>query len=264
MIGAAASVDSAGFPEAPFLGVQLARIDTQGAARLIEARPLGAPFAYVVTPNAQHFVLLDKGKDKLFCAAYAGAWLRLCDSRVVRALAWLLFGEKLPLAAGSDLTAYLFEHVIRPDDAITVIGGNEELAARLRRRFGVVNLHLYDPPMGFIKMPDAVERSIEFVHGHPARYVFLAVGAPSSETSLPIRSRQGPERPEPACASVVRFGFLVGLAKRAPVFYRRAGLEWLYRLMMNPTGHAHRVFVQSFPPSRSHARVANAAGRHSQ
>jgi N-acetylglucosaminyldiphosphoundecaprenol N-acetyl-beta-D-mannosaminyltransferase len=246
MTRAAASVDPAGFTEAPFLGVQLARIDMQGAARLIEARSSGAPFAYVVTPNAQHFVLLDKGEDKLFCAAYARAWLRLCDSRVVRALAWLLFGEKLPLAAGSDLTAYLFEHIIRPDDPITVIGGNEELAARLKMRFGLINLHLYDPPMGFIKMPDAVERSIEFVHEHPARYVFLAVGAPSSEIlAEQIAARPGTIGTGLCIGSSLRF--LVGLAKRAPLFYRRVGLEWLYRLMMNPTGHAHRVFVQSFP-----------------
>ena len=41
--------------------------------------------------------------------------------------------------------------------------------------------------------------------------------------------------------------FLVGMAKRAPKFYRVAGLEWLYRLMADPIGHADRVFVQSFP-----------------
>jgi N-acetylglucosaminyldiphosphoundecaprenol N-acetyl-beta-D-mannosaminyltransferase len=246
MTGAAESVGLAGFPEAPFLGVQLARIGLHDAARLIEARPPGAPFAYVVTPNAQHFVLLNKGEDKLFCSAYAHAWLRLCDSRVVRALAWLLFGEKLPLAAGSDLTDYLFEHIIRPDDAITVIGGNEDLASRLKIRFGLVNLHLYDPPMGFIKMPDAVERSIEFVQEHPARYVFLAVGAPSSEIlAEQIAARSGTIGTGLCIGSSLRF--LVGLAKRAPVFYRWAGLEWLHRLMMNPTGHAHRVFVQSFP-----------------
>jgi N-acetylglucosaminyldiphosphoundecaprenol N-acetyl-beta-D-mannosaminyltransferase len=37
------------------------------------------------------------------------------------------------------------------------------------------------------------------------------------------------------------------MAKRAPKFYRVAGLEWLHRLMADPIGHADRVFIQSFP-----------------
>ena len=108
-VGDAAEPGAAAFVETPFLGVRLARLDMQEAARVIAARPFGAPFAYVVTPNAQHFVLLDRGDDQRFSAAYANAWLRLCDSKVVCALARVLLGEHLPHAAGSDLTAYLFD-----------------------------------------------------------------------------------------------------------------------------------------------------------
>ena len=86
-VGDAAEPGAAAFVETPFLGVRLARLDMQEAARVIAARPFGAPFAYVVTPNAQHFVLLDRGDDQRFSAAYANAWLRLCDSKVVCALA---------------------------------------------------------------------------------------------------------------------------------------------------------------------------------
>ena len=111
-VGDAAEPGAAAFVETPFLGVRLARLDMQEAARVIAARPFGAPFAYVVTPNAQHFVLLDRGDDQRFSAAYANAWLRLCDSKVVCALAPVLLGEHLPHAAGSDLTAYLFGHFI--------------------------------------------------------------------------------------------------------------------------------------------------------
>lgn len=245
-VGDAAEPGAAAFVETPFLGVRLARLDMQEAARVIAARPFGAPFAYVVTPNAQHFVLLDRGDDQRFSAAYANAWLRLCDSKVVCALARVLFGEHLPHAAGSDLTAYLFNHVIRPEDHITVIGGDDELAARLRAQFRLIGLHHYNPPMGFINSPAAVDRCIEFVRARPAQYVFLAVGAPSSEIlAHRIAARGGAIGTGLCIGSSLRF--LVGLAKRAPKFYRVAGLEWLYRLMADPIGHAHRVFVQSFP-----------------
>ena len=50
-VGDAAEPGAAAFVETPFLGVRLARLDMQEAARVIAARPFGAPFAYVVTPN---------------------------------------------------------------------------------------------------------------------------------------------------------------------------------------------------------------------
>ena len=138
-VGDAAEPGAAAFVETPFLGVRLARLDMQEAARVIAARPFGAPFAYVVTPNAQHFVLLDRGDDQRFSAAYANAWLRLCDSKVVCALAPVLFGEHLPHAAGSDLTAYLFRSCYSSRKIISrVIGGDDELAARLRTQFRLI------------------------------------------------------------------------------------------------------------------------------
>ncbi|WP_371357678.1 hypothetical protein, partial [Salmonella sp. M183] len=85
--------------------------------------------------------------------------------------------RNLPHAAGADVTARLFAAHLRPDDAITVIGGDDELAARLRQRYGLTKLALHQPPMGFIKDPAAVEGCIRFVLDHPARYVFFAVGA---------------------------------------------------------------------------------------
>ena len=57
--------------------------------RLIAARPAGAPFAYVVTPNADHLVRLSRD-PATYRPLYEGAWLRLLDSRAVRRLARLL------------------------------------------------------------------------------------------------------------------------------------------------------------------------------
>ena len=245
-VGDAAEPAAAAFIEKPFLGVRLARLGMKQAAWVIAARPFGAPFAYVVTPNAQHFVLLDRGEDERFSAAYAHAWLRLCDSKVVCALARVLFHEHLPHAAGSDLTAYLFGHIIQPEDRITVIGGEEELATRLRAQFRLTNLYHHNPPMGFINSPQAIDHCTEFVLSHPARYVFLAVGAPSSEIlAHRLAAGRGAIGTGLCIGSSLRF--LVGMAKRAPKFYRTAGLEWLHRLMADPIGHADRVFMQSFP-----------------
>lgn len=234
-----------GIPADIVFGVRIARLDVAGAAEAIAGRAPEAPFAYVVTPNAQHVVRLYRG-DAPFRAAYDGAWLRLCDSQIMRLLVRLLFRQHLPSAPGSDLTAHLFAHFIRPDDFVTVIGGNDELVRRLRDRFGLTRLALHEPPMGFSADPREVERCVRFVLDHPARYVFLAVGAPQSEClALAIRDT-GRATGVGLCVGSSLL-FVTGMVERAPPLFRRLALEWLFRLALNPRGHARRVFVDSMP-----------------
>lgn len=183
-----------------FLNVPFACLDVAGAARLIGARPFGTPFSYVVTSNASHLVRLNRLKDARFADAIAGAGLNTLDGSVPHWLAHKVFGLDIPLCPGSDLTIELFAHVIRPDDPITIIGGSQEMRARLAARYGLSTIHLHVPPMGFIDDPAAVEAAISFVEEHPARYVFLVVGAPRSEYLAAMIAA----RWEPACAWAAR------------------------------------------------------------
>jgi N-acetylglucosaminyldiphosphoundecaprenol N-acetyl-beta-D-mannosaminyltransferase len=233
-------------PEVVYLGVPIARLDTAAAAAAIAARPVDAPFAYVVTPNAAHFTRLNELGDSGFRDAYDHAWLRLLDGQVPRVLARRLFGLDLPHAAGSDVTLALLEHHTAPEDPVTVIGGSEELRRRLMARFGLTHLALHVPPMGFIHDPAAVAACVDFVVAHPARYVFLVAGSPQSEyLARAIAARGGAV----GCGLCVgsALNFATGLVPRAPAFLRRAGLEWAYRLARNPIGHARRVFIDSAP-----------------
>ncbi len=229
-----------------FLGVEIADLDTAAAAAVIAARDPALPFAYVVTPNAQHMVILDRGSDPAFTRAYDAAWLRLCDSQIMRLLGRTLLDRHLSHAAGSDVTARLFAVHVRPDDPITVIGGDDELAARLRQRYGLTRLHLHQPPMGFIKDPAAVEACIRFVIDNPARYVFFAVGAPRSELLAHRILERGGATGVGLCIGS-SLHFITGLVPRAPRWMRRLALEWLYRLVRDPRNHARRVFVESLP-----------------
>lgn len=249
-------------PEDWFLGVKLADLDVEGAARLVAARPAGAPFAYIVTPNAQHMVALHNGAPELQ-AAYDAAWIRTCDSQVVRLLGRHLFGLTLPSCAGSDLTAALFARHIRPDDSICVIGGDAELERRLVAQFGLTHLALHNPPMGFIKDPAAVRACLEFVAGHPSRYVFLAVGQPRGEILARLLKERGDIVGTGLCIGR-SLHFVTGLTQRAPEWMRRTALEWLHRLLLSPRTHFRRVFIESAPllGMAVRARLAPAARRH--
>jgi len=233
------------FPVRWFLGIPFTPMTLPVAAERIAARDPAAEFCFVTTPNAQH-VVTTWGGDPRFRAAHDQAWMVLNDSTILALLANRLFHEPMPVAAGSDLTVYLFAHHIRPDDTLTIIGGSDEVERRLRSRFGMRHIARFDPPMGFMKDPAEVQRCIDFVLAHPARYVFLAVGAPQSEAVATAIKAIGHGTGVGLCIGS-SLHFVTGVVRRAPAFVRRMRMESLWRLMLNPRRHARRVFVESLP-----------------
>src|SRR5579859_7470862 len=228
-----------------FLGLAIEDWDAEAAARAVVARDPAAPFAYIVTPNAQHMVYLSRGEG-VWREAYRGAWKRLCDGHVVQRLARLLLGQSLPHASGSDMTLLLVRHHIQPDDAVTVIGGGERLESALRAQYGWRNLSVFDPPFGLLKDVAAQDRCLDFIAAHPARYVFLTVGSPQSEYLASRAAARGGLSGTGLCVGGSLL-FATGLIKRAPNWIRQLGLEGLYRLAQRPKGHFRRVFHESVP-----------------
>ena len=232
-------------PEIDAFGTHFSPLDTAGALAAIQGRPPDAAFAYVCTPNAVHVVNYERGEAR-FRAGIDGAWLRLCDSRIVARLARLSTGTALPLALGSDLTLHLVQGGVVPGDSVTIVGGTQAMEDRLRSRSGWHNLARYDPPFGFIADPVEVAKCVDFVLAHPARYVFLACGAPQSELlGLRIVERGG------AVGTGLCIGasllFATGLEARAPLAMQRAGLEWLHRLALQPRRMSKRLVQSQLP-----------------
>ncbi len=109
------------------LGLDFACLDVARAAALIASRRADAPFAYVVTPNADHLVRIDG--DERLGEVYRVAALRLLDSRVVARLARLFGLAAPPVVTGSDLTAHLLTHHLRPGERIAIVGLSPRLPA---------------------------------------------------------------------------------------------------------------------------------------
>src|SRR4051794_30933511 len=171
------------------LGVDFATLRLREAVNAINARPAGAPFAYVAMPNADHLVRLSRDPATIQ-PLYQGAMLRLLDSRVVARLARLFGLSAPPVVTGSDLTAMLVRGAAAAGERVTVIGLTKEqaqaLAARTRLRFW----H-HCPPVGFEHDPGAFAAAVQFVENHPARLVFLAVGSPRQEMLAQALARRG-------------------------------------------------------------------------
>ncbi len=199
-------------------------------ARLAE-RAADAPFEYIVTPNVDHAVRLQRNRSDLY-PVYHAAWLTLCDSKILALLARRA-GYALPVLAGSDLTHKMFERIIKPDDVVTIIGGDATRIKHLAARYGLRRVHHYNPPMGFINDPDAVSKAARFVVEARARYSFLAVGSPQQEILAHRIKQLGGGRGIGFCIGA-SLDFLTGTQKRAPAIMRFFALEWLHRLASDP------------------------------
>jgi exopolysaccharide biosynthesis WecB/TagA/CpsF family protein len=199
-------------------------------------------YAYAVTPNVDHLIRFCD--DPSFRELYRTAGFVLLDSRFLAYLLRLVAGLRLPTSPGSDVTAHLFDEVIMPDDKVVVIGGSAEQAEILSKRYGLKALRHLNPPMGFINDPAAVDECLRFVENEsPFRFCLLAVGCPQQEMLAKALQSRGRARGLALCIGA-SINFLTGGERRAPKWIQHAGLEWLYRLLNDPTRLARRYLIR--------------------
>jgi exopolysaccharide biosynthesis WecB/TagA/CpsF family protein len=134
--------------------------------------------------------------------------------------------------------------VIQPDDRVVLIGGAEAQVRLLTARFGLKNLRHFNPPMGFAKDEESVNACLQFIEANsPFRFCFFAVGAPQQEMLAQRIKARGIARGLGFCVGA-SINFLTGDERRAPEWMQRIGMEWLFRLLMNPDRLAHRYLLR--------------------
>ena len=199
-------------------------------------------YGYAVTPNADH--LIRWHQDATFRDYYADATYALMDSRIIGGLLSTPDGARAHVCPGSDLTERLLDSVVAADDRIVLIGSEDSQASRLVERYGLKNLHHFNPPMGFADDPEAVEACLRFIESHsPFRFCLLAVGAPRQEMLANALRVRGVARGLALCVGAA-IDFLTGKEQRAPRWVQQAGFEWLFRLSQQPSRLAYRYLVR--------------------
>ncbi|KRB86344.1 glycosyl transferase [Sphingomonas sp. Root710] len=216
-----------------YLGLSFDQGDEEAMVRRLRARNADSGFAYLVTPNVDHVVRLSKlDQDSAEWRAYRNAAWRLCDSRILSALA-ARRGIHLPVVTGSDLTARLFRDVAAPGDRICLIGGQPgdiEALAAIRPDISIVQ-HI--PPRDLCADAEGRATAARFLAASAARFSLIAVGSPQQEL-IAAAAAAIPEARGTALCVGASIDFLTGRARRAPRWMQRSSLEWLHRLLLDP------------------------------
>ena len=199
------------------------------------------PYSFVVTPNVDHLVQLEY--DEQLRDAYFKARWRVCDSRILVSLLSRLgihLDEAIP---GSDLTLDLLKWADRDRLRIVLIGSAASEAEKLRALYPGISLYHYNPPMGFIKKPEEVQRCLQFIRENPSELVLYAVGTPRGEVLA--AATQPSERTGMGFSIGASISFATGTIKRAPKWMREYKLEWLHRMCMEPRRLAKRYWADA-------------------
>jgi exopolysaccharide biosynthesis WecB/TagA/CpsF family protein len=228
---------------ASFLGINFDLRDMAQVTHWLGTRNPRDPFAYIVTPNVDHVVKLEATpRDAEIWSAYDHAALRLCDSRIVAKLARAR-GIDLPVVPGSDLTATLFDTLIQAGDRVCLIGGDAAMLADLRARWPQVDFRQHIPPMGMLRKPEAMAAAEAFVAEADARFTLLAVAMPQQEILARRIAARGDSVGVGLCIGA-SLDFLTGRKARAPLWMRKASLEWLHRLSSEPKRLWRRYLIE--------------------
>ncbi|MCR4326314.1 MAG: WecB/TagA/CpsF family glycosyltransferase [Candidatus Roizmanbacteria bacterium] len=198
---------------------------------------------YSQRSGMQHIVSLNPEtvmmalENKSFMEAVRTAHFVIADGIGVVVAIQTLFGVRVPRVTGVDLMEKLLRANYRNSLTVCLIGGKGKVADKVRECYGsnqnglgITAVEGYNDI--FNQKKSETDAIFSIVSLLKPRLVFVAFGSPQQELWI--------ERHRELFKNAVvigvggAFDFLSGVTPRAPHFLRKIGMEWLFRLVMQP------------------------------
>ena len=191
--------------------------------------------SYIVTPNLDHIVILEK--DKEFAEIYANADLILADGKP---LIWISKMLKNPIKekiSGSDFFPQLCSMCAKNGYSIFILWagkGIAEIAANnLCQKFhGLRIVGTYSPPIGFEKDRKELLKIAGMVKKASPDIFAVSLGSPKGEKFIYRHLKEYGVSLGISIGATIDFE--AGNVKRAPKWMADHGLEWLFRITQDP------------------------------
>ena len=204
----------------------------------------------VVTPNVDHLVKIQR--DREFLQAYYTSDYRVCDSKILQYISFLLGNPIKEKISGSDLFPAFYEYNKDNEDVkIFLLGAKEGVAEQAKYKINQkvgreIVIAAHSPTFGFEKDEQECQAIVDRINQSDATVLAVGVGAPKQEKWIAKYRSQLPKI-KIFLAIGAGIDFEAGNVARAPKVFGDLGFEWLYRLSCEPNRLWKRYLVDSLP-----------------
>lgn len=225
------------------LDVPMDMIDSEQAMAVFEEKFPEPGMTMIVTPNPE--IVLAAGKDESLKTLIGSADIILPDG------VGLLYASRIighPLkerVTGIDFLMDILGYLEKNGKSVFFFGSKPgvaaDAAANLQKKYP--DLKVAGTRNGYFK-PEEEPDIVREINESGADFLCVALGAPKQERFM------DDHREELRCGGAIGVGgsldVFSGNLKRAPEFYRKHGLEWLYRLIQEPSRYKRMMQLPVF------------------
>jgi N-acetylglucosaminyldiphosphoundecaprenol N-acetyl-beta-D-mannosaminyltransferase len=208
---------------------------------IIERKP-----RYLNSANVD--IIVRYNKDRQFAKFYDRGSLCLADGVPILWASRFLGTALKEKVSGSDLVPKLCELSSQKGYRIFFLGGRPgagEKAKKLleRKHKSLKIIGNYAPPFGFEKNTEELGKIFKTIQAAQPDILLVGLGAPTRERWIQANYQQ---LNVPVTMGVgAAFELISGVVTRAPYWMQRLGVEWLWRLMMEPRRLWRRYLIDS-------------------
>lgn len=215
------------------LGINLSDLNKSDLQKRLEFFLNDKSSHFLVTPNPE--IILHAGSDEEYFYILNSADVAIADGFGL-VLAGKLKGEKISRITGSDLTPWLLNLAEEKQIKTLLINRHDGLSTAqdinksLTEKWPKLIYQVIDTN----KKEFLTEKENKQINLFEPKLIFVTLGAPEQEKLIAHEIKNWPSA-RLALAVGGSFDFLTGKIKRAPKLFRHLGLEWLWRLIKQPS-----------------------------
>ncbi len=222
----------------PVLGVNISSCTKEEFFVLVNERlqnsDVGVPPLFIVTVNPE--IAIQSIIDNPFREILQSSSINTADGVGISWAVKHLYNKSVDRITGSDSLGKICEVCAGLDQSVFFYGAAPGVAAKaadilVKRIPGLHVAGVYSPETpdsNYESLPSSTQEELL-----SASVVFVALGAPSQEKWISENMHKLSR-----CKLIIGIGgsfdFIAGSKKRAPIFYQKFGLEWVYRLYKEP------------------------------
>lgn len=231
------------------LGVPVDMVDMARAVGKLEELMSSEGCSLIVTPNSE--IIVNAGKDPELMEIIRSADLVIPDGIGLVYASRLLGSPLNERVTGIDFLNWALDLLEREEKSIYLLGSRPESdgslsvaeIAALKMKEAFPGIKIAGTHHGYFSQEEE-QRIVDDINNSGADFLCVALGSPKQEKFM-ARHREvlGVK------AAIGVGGSLdvwAGTVKRAPEFFRNHGLEWLYRLVQQPSRYKRMVALPKF------------------